>query len=298
MSLVTNVRPLHWVFKIANLKKTVDFLQNVLGMHVLRHEEFNQGCDASCNGPYQRPWSKTMIGFGPEIDHFVFELTYNYGVRGYPKGDDLRYITINGKDQILERAQQNGLTPIEENGDVFLEIPIDGYRVRLVNQETVSKDPVLSVSLNVADVARSEDFYSNVLGLKRFDATIGASDAEDSRVLLGYSDEFAKLELVQRANLKGQAINHEKAFGRVAFAIPEITPVVDAVAASGDKVLHAPVKLDTPGKATVEVIILQDRDDYEICFVGEAGFNDLSKPFDGAGNIDWAARAENGADKL
>ena len=31
-----------------------------------------------CNGPYDGKWSKSMVGYGPEDDHFVAELTYNY----------------------------------------------------------------------------------------------------------------------------------------------------------------------------------------------------------------------------
>ena len=65
-------------------------------MKVLRHEEFGFGCEATCNGPYQRPWSKTMIGFGPESTHFVFELTYTFGIRNYPRGNDFRHVIING----------------------------------------------------------------------------------------------------------------------------------------------------------------------------------------------------------
>ena len=87
-------RMLHWVLKIQNLKSTVDFLTNVMGMHVLRHEEFNKGCEASCNGPYNRPWSKTMIGYGPEHSHFVLELTFNYGITSYAKGNDLNFIAV------------------------------------------------------------------------------------------------------------------------------------------------------------------------------------------------------------
>ena len=34
----------------------------VVGMKVLRHEEFEKGCEAACNGPYDGKWSKTMIG--------------------------------------------------------------------------------------------------------------------------------------------------------------------------------------------------------------------------------------------
>lgn len=41
---------LHWVFKVADRNKTIHFYRNVLGMRVLRHEEFEEGCDAQCNG--------------------------------------------------------------------------------------------------------------------------------------------------------------------------------------------------------------------------------------------------------
>ena len=47
-----SARPLHFVFKIGNRLKTMDFYTNILGMKILRHEEFEEGCDAKCNGPY------------------------------------------------------------------------------------------------------------------------------------------------------------------------------------------------------------------------------------------------------
>ena len=36
------------------------------------------------------------------------------------------------------------------------------------------------------------------------------------------------------------------------------------------------VSLDTPGKATVQVVILSDPDSHEICFVGSEAFEELS----------------------
>lgn len=54
----SNIRPLHFVFKIASRTKTIDFYKNVLNMKILRHEEFEQGCDAACNGPYD---GKTLL---------------------------------------------------------------------------------------------------------------------------------------------------------------------------------------------------------------------------------------------
>ncbi len=35
-------------------------------MKILRHEEFDVECEATCNGPFKNKWSKTMIGYGPE----------------------------------------------------------------------------------------------------------------------------------------------------------------------------------------------------------------------------------------
>ena len=46
----TSRRTLHFVFKVADRTKTVHFYKNVLGMKILRHEEFEEGCKASCNG--------------------------------------------------------------------------------------------------------------------------------------------------------------------------------------------------------------------------------------------------------
>lgn len=84
-SIPTPQRPLHWVFKIGDLKQTLDFYEGSFGMHVHRHEEFASGCEATCNGPYGGSWSKTMVGYGQEDENYALELTANvrsYGVDG------------------------------------------------------------------------------------------------------------------------------------------------------------------------------------------------------------------------
>lgn len=48
--------------------------------------------------------------------------------------------------------------------------------------------------------------------------------------------------------------------------------------------------LKTEGKADVIVIILKDRDGYEICFVEEAGFHDLCTTKPGDETVDWEKR--------
>ena len=50
---VTMRQALHWVFKVPSPRaETMKFYRDILGMKILRHEEFEKGCEAACNGPY------------------------------------------------------------------------------------------------------------------------------------------------------------------------------------------------------------------------------------------------------
>jgi len=262
-------------------------------MKVVRHEEFNAGCEATCNGPYARPWSKTMIGPGPELTHFVFELTYNYGVKSYNHGDDLRHIAI-AKDLALERAKKENY-PITNTKEGSVVLDADGYCWSLADSNRSATNPVLWVSLNVADLERTKDFYTTIAEMKVFES--GQSENGDKFIRVGYSEAQTLLELVERKDKKGVAIEHYTAFGRIAIACKDVHPIHERVKKAGVKILHSPTKLDTAGKATVEVVIVCDRDGNEICFVEETGFNALSTPKEGADSIDWNYRAEWGADK-
>lgn len=251
-------------------------------MRVLRHEEFNQGCEATCNGPYARPWSKTMIGFGSELTSFVFELTYNYGIRSYEKGNDLRFVKLAVDDswyppQHLTYTHSDGTFIISGPDNIEWHVT-QGHSSRYVD----------SVSINVAQLAVSKHFYENVATLALVNETAS------SATLSWRPTDATKLEIVQ---LAGEAqVNHGTAFGRIAFTCPAISPVEARVKESSTVIKHGPVKLDTPGKATVEVLIIEDVDGYEICFVEVTGFDELSKPTEGADKIDWETRAEYGAD--
>lgn len=78
-------------------------------------------------------------------------------------------------------------------------------------------------------------------------------------------------------------INRAKAYGRIAFAVPHAMQetIDERIKASQNVILTPLITLDTPGKATVRVIILADPDGHEICYVDEEGFSQLSA-FDGA----------------
>lgn len=42
-----------------------------------------------------------MVGYGPEDNHFVVELTYNYGIGSYKVGNDFR--VINASKESISR---------------------------------------------------------------------------------------------------------------------------------------------------------------------------------------------------
>ncbi|XP_022209194.1 glyoxalase domain-containing protein 4 [Drosophila obscura] len=259
-------RALHYVFKIGDRAKNAHFFRQILGMKVLRHEEFKEGCDAECNGPYDNRWSKTMVGYGPESSHFVIELTYNYGVTSYEMGNDFGGVTIHSTE-ILSRAAQHSY-PIEKaDGNGSLLTSPDGYKFYVIEQ-AANSDPVQSVELHVSDLATSRQYWQQLLQMQPV--------AETKQTLwLSYGGLQAALQLTQISD----PINRAKAYGRIAFAVPSATqpPLHEAVKAAGGTVLKPLITLDTPGKATVSVLILADPDGHEICFVDEEGFSQLSQ---------------------
>lgn len=70
-----------------------------------------------------------MIGYGPEDSHFVIELTYNYGIKSYQKGNDFISITVKNKEA-LERAKLE-CWPIWP--DNILEAP-GGYKFKILDE--------------------------------------------------------------------------------------------------------------------------------------------------------------------
>uniref|UniRef100_A0A1L8E1U6 Putative glyoxalase n=1 Tax=Nyssomyia neivai TaxID=330878 RepID=A0A1L8E1U6_9DIPT len=259
-------RALHYVLKIGDRAKNIHFFKNVLGMKVLRHEEFTEGCDAQCNGPYDNRWSKTMIGYGPESDFFVVELTYNYGVKSYELGNDFGGMTISDKE-ILSRAQNLNYT-IGKDGERDVLLSPDGYKFFIDSEDSATTDKVSKVTLHCTNLKRSLDYWNGVLEM-------GIVSQGDKEAVLTYGSTQAKLEIKEIAD----PLNRAKAYGRIAFAVPAtIQPQIDEkIKANNGTILTNLISFDTPGKATVQVIILGDPDGHEICFVNEEGFSELSQ---------------------
>lgn len=258
-------RALHYVFKIPDRKETMRFYREILGMKVLRHEEFSEGCEATCNGPYKGRWSKTMVGYGPEDTHFVVELTYNYGIHSYERGNDFIGMTVKSKEA-LERAKKEKWPVLDGN---VLEAP-GGYPFTIIDEpQPTNRDPVEKVTVACSNLANSIKYWNGVLGLTIFGQT-------NNSVLVGFNKDEAKLEFKDI----GKPIVRKQAFGRIAFSCPyQQQEEIDKVIKENNQTIVTPlISLDTPGKATVRVIILADPDGLEICFVDDENYRQLSQP--------------------
>jgi len=262
---MANTRALHYVFKVGNRTKTTHFYRNVLGMKFLRHEEFEEGCEAACNGPYNGKWSKSMVGYGPEDTHFVVEFTYNYEIGSYKQGNDFRGLTIHSTS-ILENAKKHEWPVHTEEGLSYVQAP-DGYKF-YIKEEAAAGDPVTQVSLSSSDLQRSIDFWSKKCGMKIF-------SQDSKRAVMGFNDADCKLEVVD----VGSPVDHATAFGRIAYSCPEdeLPKIEQTMLESEETILVPLISLDTPGKATVTVVIVADPDGHEICFVGDEAFRELSQ---------------------
>lgn len=269
-------RALHYVLKVGDRHKMMDFLKNDLKMTVLRHEEFDSGCPATCNGPYNNLWSKTMIGYGPEDKNFVLEITYNYPVDKYTLGNDVQGITVQSSTA-FETCQEKGILQQDPNGCHFVISPAH-YKFYL---EKGQDNKITQVTLSVSDLKRSLAFWRDLLAMP-----VVKGDCQNW-VLLNYGGGEEKKSQAGLLLKKCEKVDRATAFGRVAFALPtvDLEPLENKVKASGGQINTPYTKLDTPGKAPVVVVILADPDQHEICFVGEEGFGQLSQVDPEADNL-------------
>uniref|UniRef100_W5MG55 Glyoxalase domain containing 4 n=1 Tax=Lepisosteus oculatus TaxID=7918 RepID=W5MG55_LEPOC len=283
--IMTLRRALHFVFKVGDRQKTATFYREVLGMKVLRHEEFEEGCKATCNGPYDGKWSKSMVGFGPEDERFVAELTYNYGLGEYRVGNDFLGLTV-WSSQAVSNARRLGwpLTEVEE-GTFFTEAP-GGYRFYLLDKAQPEMDPVQKVSLAVSDLQRSTHYWATLLGMRVFER-----NEEKRTVLLGFAESQLELQAI------GVPVDHGTAFGRIAFSCPREQQDSSQHSLIEKSVLLLLPLVESCGLFPIKLITLADQDGHEICFVGDEAFRELSR-MDPNGNslLDAAMAADKSAE--
>ncbi len=128
------MRFLHTMIRVSDLEKSLTFYTNLLGMKLLRLHEYPEG-----------KFTLAFVGFGDEKDHAVIELTYNWGVTSYDKGNAFGHIAIEVEDayKTCELIKSKGGKVVREAGAMqhgttviaFIEDP-DGYKIELIQAGT------------------------------------------------------------------------------------------------------------------------------------------------------------------
>ncbi len=124
------MRLLHTMLRVGNLERSIEFYTQVLGMQLLRQKDYPEG-----------KFTLAFLGYAPESETCVLELTYNWGVEHYELGNGFGHIAIEVEDvyQAVEDIRARGGKIIREAGPMnagttliaFVEDP-DGYQIELL----------------------------------------------------------------------------------------------------------------------------------------------------------------------
>ncbi len=118
----------------------------------------------------------------------------------------------------------------------------------------INKCNVNEVTLSVSNMDKSLKFWRDVLEMKVI------SEEVEGDAVLSFGEGQANLRL-RPTSPKGSPVDHATAFGRIAFALPtnDLPPLESKVKESCQGKVKTPlVVLETPGKADVQVVILED----------------------------------------
>jgi len=124
------MRLLHTMIRVANLEESIAFYTEVLGMRLLRRQDYPEG-----------RFTLAFVGYGDESETAVIELTHNWDVGHYDLGDGFGHIAI-GVDDIYgtcEEIKRRGGRVVREPGPMkhgttviaFIEDPT-GYKIELI----------------------------------------------------------------------------------------------------------------------------------------------------------------------
>ncbi|HAA32196.1 MAG TPA: lactoylglutathione lyase [Cyanobacteria bacterium UBA8553] len=128
------MRMLHTMLRVCNLDESLKFYCDVLGMKLLRKQDYPSG-----------EFTLAFVGYGDESEHSVIELTHNWGTDQYDLGNAYGHIAL-GVDNIYETCAQirlKGGKVVREPGPMkhgstviaFVEDP-NGYKVELIQLGT------------------------------------------------------------------------------------------------------------------------------------------------------------------
>jgi len=127
------MRVLHTMIRVGDLERSIRFYTEVLGMKLLRRHDYPDG-----------KFTLAFVGYGPESEQAVIELTYNYGVDRYELGSGFGHVALEVEDasKACDEIKKRGGKVVREAGPMkhgstviaFAEDP-DGYRIELIQKK-------------------------------------------------------------------------------------------------------------------------------------------------------------------
>jgi lactoylglutathione lyase len=127
------MRILHTMIRVGDLDRSLAFYTDVLGMKLLRKHDFPEG-----------KFTLAFVGFGPESEGAVIELTHNWGVEKYELGNGFGHVALQVPDAsaACDEIRKRGGKVVREAGPMkhgttviaFVEDP-DGYRIELIQRQ-------------------------------------------------------------------------------------------------------------------------------------------------------------------
>ncbi|OZB35903.1 MAG: lactoylglutathione lyase [Halothiobacillus sp. 14-56-357] len=127
------MRMLHTMLRVRDLDASIRFYTDVLGMKLLRRQDYPAG-----------EFTLAFVGYGGEADHTVLELTYNWGDHTYDIGTGYGHIAIEVPDvyAAVDAIKEKGGKVLREAGPMnagstiiaFVADP-DGYPIELIGEK-------------------------------------------------------------------------------------------------------------------------------------------------------------------
>ncbi|MDQ8037349.1 MAG: lactoylglutathione lyase [Pedobacter sp.] len=127
------MRILHTMLRVGDLDKSLSFYTEVLGMRLLRKQDYPDG-----------RFTLAFVGYQDEADGAVLELTHNWDTASYELGGGYGHIALEVEDAYeacADIADRGGRVvrpagPMKHGSTViaFVEDP-DGYRVELIQRK-------------------------------------------------------------------------------------------------------------------------------------------------------------------
>ncbi|GGK79400.1 lactoylglutathione lyase [Amphritea balenae] len=127
------MRLLHTMLRVTDLQKSISFYTEILDMKLLRRKDFPDG-----------KFTLAFLGYGPESDNTVLELTHNWETDSYDMGNAYGHIAIEVEDvySACDKIKALGGQVVRDAGPMnhgstilaFVRDP-DGYMIELLSSK-------------------------------------------------------------------------------------------------------------------------------------------------------------------